>query len=125
VRLWTDTRFQPLDRFSPAFAMARQRRNGPILEAMERDLDAVLGSMDTSLGTWGLPPLLAGCDQRSAERVRALVEPRLARRPGLASGLQQAEEQTRLCTARRQAVGGEAAEFFRGLVPEKAAAAAR
>jgi hypothetical protein len=119
LRVWVDHRFTPADRVAPALAMALQRRIDPILDGLDRDLDEVLASRDENLGrSWVATLLRAACDERSAGRARALVEPRLARHPELEAGLRQAVEQARLCAGRRDAVAAEALDFFRAMGPD-------
>ena len=125
VELWRERRFGGLDRYETLAGLMSQRSTrGAALAEVEKDVDEMLAGMAGERGMF--PQLLQGaCSDDEAQRIQAVIEPRLEKWPAMRKPLIQALEIIRSCAARRSADAEPAAQAFKSLVRELSASGSR
>jgi alanyl aminopeptidase len=123
--LWRERRLVRFERYDILSDLMRHRStHGIVLDAVERDADELLAGMDGTQVRF--PTLLEGaCSAEEAERIQALVAPRLEKWPEMQKPLVKALEIIRSCAVRRRTDAQPAALAFRSLVGELSAPGSR
>ncbi len=118
--LWRRAELRASERMGAARMLSRHAAGrDALLAEIERDPDAAIAATPAHARAF-FPFLAAGaCEASSAERLRGVVEPRLAAHPEMRRSLAQELERIRICAAERDASGAAAGAYF------TAAAAAR
>jgi Peptidase family M1 domain/ERAP1-like C-terminal domain/Peptidase M1 N-terminal domain len=115
VELWRERSLGEFDRYSTLSDLINQRATrGMALAAVEAHVDEMLTGLNSAQAIF--PSLLRGaCSAEQAQRIQALLAPRLERWPGMRQPLDQSLEMIRSCAARRAADAEPAAQAFKSL----------
>jgi alanyl aminopeptidase len=125
VELWRERRLGEFDRYGTLSDLMGQRSTrGVALAAVEKDVDEMLAGMEGAQGEF--PQLLQGaCSDDEAERIQAVLEPRLEKWPAMRKPLVKSLEIIRSCAVRRRADADAAALAFKSLLRELSASGSR
>jgi len=111
--LWRRRELGASDRFEVLGALAGRRDTRALaLETADRHIDEMLDGAPEGSQAFFPDYLGGGCSRDDRDRLKGLLEPRLARWPGMQKALDQELEATTLCAAARDADGAEAARAF-------------
>jgi len=111
--LWQRRELGASDRFEVLGALARRRDTRALaLATAERHADEMLDGSPEGSQAFFPDYVAGGCSREDRDRLKALVEPRLARWPGMQKQLDEELEATALCAAVREADGEQVGKAF-------------